>query len=245
MSSLPEIVPDVDYLLAMEPEELAAVLLPLLARERQQSGVHLHNFVSSLFSFNAQGHRYVDAQQNKIELALSEAWNWLEVQGLLITTPGINGTHGWRTLSRRAQQMRTAEDLKKFSKSRIIQRDSSHPRIADTVWSAFMRSEFDVAVFQAMKAVEVAVREAAGLGPGDIGTKLMRAAFHPETGPLTDYATELGERQSRSDLFAGATGSYKNPHSHRDIDIDDADEAMELVLLANHLLRVVDRRRPV
>jgi hypothetical protein len=37
------------------------------------------------------------------------------------------------------------------------------------------------------------------------------------TGPLTDKGVEPGERQARSDLFAGAIGSYKNSQSHRDV----------------------------
>jgi len=56
-------------------------------------------------------------------------------------------------------------------------------------------------------------------------------------------SAEKSERQATSNLFAGALGSYRNALSHRDVNIDDADEAMELVLLANHLLRIVDRRR--
>ena len=43
----------------------------------------------------------------------------------------------------------------------MLQREVLHPKIADKVWMAFMRGEFDVAAFQAMKAVEVAVRDAA------------------------------------------------------------------------------------
>jgi hypothetical protein len=43
-----------------------------------------------------------------------------------------------------------------------------------------MRAEYDVAAFLAMKAVEVAVRDAAELHAGDIGTDLMRKAFDVE-----------------------------------------------------------------
>jgi uncharacterized protein (TIGR02391 family) len=82
-----------------------------------------------------------------------------------------------------------------------------------------MRGEYDVAAFLAMKAVEVAVRDATNLGVEVLGKDLMRAAFHPERGLLTDMETEYGERQGRSDLFAGAIASYKNPGSHRDVDL--------------------------
>jgi uncharacterized protein (TIGR02391 family) len=243
MTSLPELIPDVDFLLAMEAEELAATMLPLLARSRQQAGVHLGNYSSSLFSPNVGGHRYDNRNDNKIILAVTEAWNWLEVQGLLIPAPGTNGTHGWRVLSRQAEALTSSADVKQFAKSRHLRREILNPRIADKVWSAFIRAEYDVAVFQAMKAVEVAVREASGLGADELGVNLMRRAFNVDNGPLTDMNAEKGERQARSDLFAGAIGSYKNSHSHRDADLDNPDEAHELVMLANHLLRIVDQRR--
>jgi hypothetical protein len=49
MTSLPELIPDVDFLLAMEAEELAATMLPVLARSRQQAGVHLGNSARPCF----------------------------------------------------------------------------------------------------------------------------------------------------------------------------------------------------
>jgi len=43
-----------------------------------------------------------------------------------------------------------------------------------------------------------------------IGVPLMREAFAPDKGPLTDTTTELGT-SPRMELLAGAIGSYKNP----------------------------------
>jgi uncharacterized protein (TIGR02391 family) len=118
-----------------------------------------------------------------------------------------------------------------------------HPAIREDVWALYHRGKYETAVFEAMKAVEVAVREAAGLSHDDIGTKLMGIAFNPETGPLTVMDSPEAERRARAALFTGAIGSYKNPQSHRRVELDDPDEAAEVIMLENHLLRIVDSRR--
>jgi len=84
-----------------------------------------------------------------------------------------------------------------------------------------------------MKSVEVYVREAAKLPESLLGTKLARTAFDPTNGPLADLTAEAGERDARSALFAGAIGSYKNPHSHRDVDLSDPQEAIEIMMLGS------------
>jgi uncharacterized protein (TIGR02391 family) len=99
------------------------------------------------------------------------------------------------------------------------------------------------AVFNAFKAVEVAVRKAGGYANTDIGVDLMRKAFHPDTGPLSRPSDTPAERESLGHLFAGAIGSYKNPHSHKMVGLNDPRDAQEQVVLASHLLGIVDSRK--
>lgn len=248
MFELSQAIPDPEVLLALEPEELGGKLL-FIVRKRLRSPTeifHPGNLSSELWNQLPQPGQqapYPRQRQAEIDLALSEAWAWLEAQGLVVPAPDTNGRNGWRNLSRRAQRFENEGEFAQYAIARTLPKQALHPRIATTVWMAFMRGEFDVAVFQAMKTVEVAVREAANLSAKDIGTGLMRKAFDSDNGALTDMTAEKAEREALSALFAGAIGSYKNPHSHRDVQLTDPTEAVEIIMMANHLLRIVDTRK--
>jgi uncharacterized protein (TIGR02391 family) len=71
--------------------------------------------------------------------------------------------------------------------------------------------------------------------------KLMRESFRPGTGPLSDPDLDPGEQVGMMELFAGAIGTFKNPPSHRQVDYDDPTEASEVVMLADLLMRLLDR----
>jgi uncharacterized protein (TIGR02391 family) len=191
-------------------------------------------------NLQARNEPHYGIRQRDVVEAVVEAWAWLEAQGLVVPEEGINGSNGFRRMSRRAHRFENESDFARYAVARRLPKDALHPRIAKKVWMAFMRGEFDVAVFQAMKAVEVSVRAATNIP--ELGVKLMQSAFKPEDGPLTDMSVESGERYARMHLFAGAIGSYKNPLSHRDVPLDDPSEAVEVILLANHLLRIVESR---
>jgi uncharacterized protein (TIGR02391 family) len=115
-----------------------------------------------------------------------------------------------------------------------------HPIIYRQAFPAFRREEFDTAVFKSYKAVEVQVRKRSGLPAQLVGTKLMRRAFDPTNGPLTNLNLPMAEREATAHLFAGAIGCYKNPFSHRDIETSFK-EAFEMMLVASHLLQILDR----
>jgi uncharacterized protein (TIGR02391 family) len=102
--------------------------------------------------------------------------------------------------------------------------------------------QFELAAFAALREVEIRVRDLGGFENDMIGVPLMTAAFNPGApGPLADVAAEKGEQEATMALFRGAIGTFKNPSSHRAVDYDDPVLAAEVVLLADLLLRLLDR----
>lgn len=115
-----------------------------------------------------------------------------------------------------------------------------HPLIVKRCFKLLHDGEFESAVLQAFKTIEVRIRAKIEAAPEDVGVKLIRKAFHPEHGPLSDNTLPRAEREALCNYVAGAFGYYKNPCSHRDVDIDFL-SAFDRIVVASDLLKIIER----
>ena len=238
-----QLIPDADVLLQLAPEELAYSLLRV-ATTNLQNGMVYRNTIISIDPQRGGPRPYQPADvEVQVELALMEALLWLEVNALLLPAPGINGANGYRVIGRRGRALVDKAQFDAFRKAAEFPKALLHPLIADRVWIALARGDLADAVFIAFRAVEEEVRTVGGYAATEVGVVLMRRAFDATNGPLTDQTQPQPEREALAHLFAGAIGSYKNPHSHRTVTITDPVEAQEMVMLASPLLRIIDSRR--
>lgn len=236
MTTLYEILPDPNAICALEPEELAGLALELLNSSGQSAPSRLHP--TSFTSPDTLG-AFDPSIREQVALAMAEGWHWLVQEGLIAPRPA--DTSGWHFITRRGQKVRNRTQLAAYVNAVILPKKLLHPAIANACWSAFLRGEYDTAVFQAYKELEVTIREAAGARPDDIGVAMARKAFNPQSGSLIDRSSTEGERDALMHLISGALGSYKNPHSHRKV-VLGAVEAVEMIMLASHLYKIVEVR---
>jgi len=171
-------------------------------------------------------------------LAVAEAWGWLFTRSLVGPGPQSNyDLHGVNIT--RAGQEALARGVE-FVRATIRLDVELSVVLEHRVRPQFLLGDYELAALSAMREVEIAVRTKAGLGTDLLGVKLMRAAFGTDQ-PLWNADLDAGESVAQMDLFAGAIGLFKNPPSHRRVDYSNPTEAAEVVILADLLLRLLER----
>lgn len=239
MPNLTEFFPDAKTLLDMEPEELGDVIVEIVqkggASSPERFGKH-----DILHVINHRDTReWPFALRGQLTQAVYEAFAWLQQAGFIINDPTQTHSMDWYILSRRGKKLTDRKQAAAYREAALLPVHLLHPEIHAKSHAAFLRGDYDIAVFASFMILEVAVRKAGSYPDGELGTKLMRKAFEPAKGPLTDKTLEAGEQQAQSDLFAGAIGAAKNPTSHRQVEMTKT-EAARLLVFASYLMSVLE-----
>ena len=256
-SKLFERLPDAEQLLSLSAEELAGPLLVSLIDNLKSNRENDKTVSPNIIGYDNMK-REIDSSSHGIPnlnypygccddvlFALMEAWQYLFSEGYIALKPkdlaGISdaGTIPTYFITRRGEKIETLEDFEAYRKADLLRKHQLHRIIAEKVWSIFAQGSYGTAVLEAFKQVEVAVRKAGDFTETDYGTDLMRKAFHDKKGPLTDMSQPTPVREAVTHLFAGAIGAFKNPSSHQDVEYEP-EEAAEIIIIASHLLRIVD-----
>ncbi len=227
--------PAPEEVLEMEPEELAPFILRYLQKQPTNQ-INRYNF--SLLNDRELIDRLGYANGQAYGNCLMEAWMYLEREGFVAPQPGQQGE--WAFVTRQGKKVVEAQDFDAYRKGHLLSSESMDPILIQKIKPLFLRGDYDTAVFQAFKEVEVRVRKKANLANTDIGVSLMRKAFKSPDGILVDKKADPGEQVARMELFAGAIGVYKNPSSHREVFFADPKEAADIIHIANQLLRIVE-----
>jgi uncharacterized protein (TIGR02391 family) len=240
MSEFSDIFPNRETLLQLETEDVAVLLLKYFNAQADR-GALVHRL--NLFGHDSDIGRYAGDIRADVLKVLSEGWQWLEGKGLIALAPD-DSTLLQHFVTRRGRKLRSDADFGAFKLGSLLDPKSLDPTLAQKVTHLFTRGDYDTAIFQAYKEVEVRVRKACAeksqpVADEIIGIKLMSEAFDLIKGPLRNQQAIEGEKIAMRNLFVGAIGLFKNPSSHRDVKLA-ALEASELIHFANHLLRIAD-----
>ena len=175
-----------------------------------------------------------------IPAVISEGMSWLIAGGLLGPAAWSSGAGSEWTISK-AGHLALESGTSRHVEARRRLGQGLHSRLRDAALYNFERGNYEVAVFAAMKEVEVALRSAAGFGPDKYGRQLVTDALRVGSGTFVISDETPAEQEGFLQLFLGAVTAFKNPSSHRTVEYSDPDEAADIVHLADLLLRVIDR----
>jgi uncharacterized protein (TIGR02391 family) len=174
--------------------------------------------------------------------AVREAIDWARRELLLVQNANSTPPSDALMLSRRGLSF-TRDDVERLRLERILPDFLLHERIRRACIDIFNTGHHQAAVFEAFRILEVTIREAAGYGQDEHGETMIHNAFNEKSdGPLVDATVPESEQRAMRFLIVGSNGLFRNPRGHRDVELNDPKEAAELLIVASHLLRMVETR---
>ena len=119
----------------------------------------------------------------------------------------------------------------------------TNSRIQEVSGPLFRDRHYARSVEEAFKLLNNAVKEKSGIANQD-GAALMRSALSANSPVLYLNAfqsqSERDEQQGYMDIFAGSMTGIRNPRAHDHQLADAPDVALELLILASHLMRKLE-----
>ena len=114
-----------------------------------------------------------------------------------------------------------------------------HPVIVDKCFGLLNSGEYESAVNAAFKAIETTTRDKIGAPYDMVGERLLKKAFNPESGILTNYELPKVERFAFLNYITGAFSYYRNSSSHREVELDFV-SAFDRIVVASDLLKNIE-----
>lgn len=148
--SLNEVVSNRELLDSLEPEEVGWFILKYLhgnSNARQEAN-------PANFSNNFRDHG------PEVLERLMEGFSWLVREGLLIHNFETMSSGGFYRIGPRGRRLVERKEFEVYRRQTMLPRALLHPRIAANVLGSMVRGKYDTAVFESMKEVEIAVRNA-------------------------------------------------------------------------------------
>lgn len=115
ITNLHAMLPNAEDVLALEPEELAGYMLEWF---NSVPNIQLNRYNIGL-DHSVQD--YPERYQQQLQMALMEAWVWLEGHSFIAPSPGTHNQDGrWYFITRRGKKIKKAADLNAYLESKKL-----------------------------------------------------------------------------------------------------------------------------
>ncbi len=114
-----------------------------------------------------------------------------------------------------------------------------HPDIRAHCWDLYTVNNYDNAVLNATKLLEINVRRKAHLPLTQVGVEVINNAFS-QNNPRLRYGEIDAEQLGLMSLLRGMIQVFKNPQSHRFVGMRSKAECLSVLLMCSTLLYIVD-----